>query len=138
MTRVLWSRQFSSFIRYAAHWARWIDEVPLLRRFDQGFSGRPFSNARSGKSHRVHKRTSELFRDLAVAHTDGSIGRFLVRLSCIDILLFGRLCHGSLERCRAAGLPGDLRRSLPTPLHDPDLADAIRPPPLEDVDDLQA
>ncbi|MFZ0321437.1 MAG: ATP-binding protein, partial [Candidatus Sulfotelmatobacter sp.] len=27
----------------------------------------------------LHKRTSELFRELAVAHADGSIGRFLVR-----------------------------------------------------------
>jgi len=37
----------------------------------------------------LHKRTSELFRELAVAHADGSIGRFLVRLSRIDILLLG-------------------------------------------------
>jgi IstB-like ATP binding protein len=32
----------------------------------------------------LHERTSELFRELAVAHADGSIGRFLVRLSRID------------------------------------------------------
>jgi len=35
----------------------------------------------------LHKRTSELFRELAIAHADGSIGRFLVKLSRIDILL---------------------------------------------------
>lgn len=35
----------------------------------------------------LHKRTSELFRELAVAHADGSIGRLLVRLSRIDVLL---------------------------------------------------
>lgn len=35
----------------------------------------------------LHKRTAELFRDLAVAHADGSIGRLLLRLSRTDILL---------------------------------------------------
>ena len=35
----------------------------------------------------LHKRTSELFRDLAVAHADGSFGRLLMKLSRIDILL---------------------------------------------------
>ena len=35
----------------------------------------------------LHKRTSELFRELAVAHADGSIGRLLLRLSRIDVLL---------------------------------------------------
>jgi DNA replication protein DnaC len=35
----------------------------------------------------LHKRTSELFRDLAVAHADGSFGRLLLKLSRIDILL---------------------------------------------------
>jgi DNA replication protein DnaC len=35
----------------------------------------------------LHKRTSELFRELAVAHADGSIGRFLIRLSRTDLLL---------------------------------------------------
>jgi len=35
----------------------------------------------------LHKRTSELFRDLAVAHADGSFGRVLLKLSRIDVLL---------------------------------------------------
>jgi DNA replication protein DnaC len=35
----------------------------------------------------LHKKTSELFRELAVAHADGSIGRMLVRLAQIDVLL---------------------------------------------------
>ena len=35
----------------------------------------------------LHKRTSELFRDLAVAHVDGSFGRLLLKLSRIDVLL---------------------------------------------------
>ena len=35
----------------------------------------------------LHQRTSELFRDLAVAHVDGSIGRLLLKLSRIDVLL---------------------------------------------------
>ena len=32
----------------------------------------------------LHKRTTELFRELAVAHVDGSIGRVLQRLSRVD------------------------------------------------------
>jgi DNA replication protein DnaC len=35
----------------------------------------------------LHKRTSELFRELAVAHVEGSLGRMLVRLSRTDVLL---------------------------------------------------
>ena len=35
----------------------------------------------------LHKRTAELFRDLAVAHADGSIGRMLLKLSRIDVLV---------------------------------------------------
>jgi DNA replication protein DnaC len=32
----------------------------------------------------LHRRTSELFRDLAVAHPDGSFGRLLLKLSRLD------------------------------------------------------
>ena len=35
----------------------------------------------------LHQRTSELFRDLALAHVDGSIGRLLLKLSRVDVLL---------------------------------------------------
>jgi DNA replication protein DnaC len=35
----------------------------------------------------LHKRSAELFRDLAVAHIDGSFGRQLLKLSRIDILI---------------------------------------------------
>jgi DNA replication protein DnaC len=35
----------------------------------------------------LHKRTSELFRELAVAHADGSFGRLLLKLSRLDVLL---------------------------------------------------
>jgi DNA replication protein DnaC len=35
----------------------------------------------------LHQRTSELFRELAVAHADGTIGRLLLRLSRVDVLL---------------------------------------------------
>jgi DNA replication protein DnaC len=35
----------------------------------------------------LHKRTAELFRDLEVAHADGSIGRVLLKISRIDVLL---------------------------------------------------
>src|SRR5450755_2316373 len=45
----------------------------------------------------LHKRTSELFRELAVALADGSIGRFLVRLSRIDILLLDDFAMAPLK-----------------------------------------
>jgi DNA replication protein DnaC len=45
----------------------------------------------------LHKRTSELFRELAVAHADGSIGRFLARLSRIDILLLDDFAMAPLK-----------------------------------------
>ena len=35
----------------------------------------------------LHKRTAELFRDLEVAHADGSIGRVLLKISRIDVLV---------------------------------------------------
>jgi DNA replication protein DnaC len=45
----------------------------------------------------LHKRTSELFRELVVAHADGSIGRFLVRLSRIDVLLLDDFAMAPLK-----------------------------------------
>src|SRR5580692_2356182 len=45
----------------------------------------------------MHKRTSELFRELAVAHADGSIGRFLLRLSRTDILLLDDFAMAPLK-----------------------------------------
>ena len=47
----------------------------------------------------LHKRTSELFRDLAVAHADGSLGRMLVRLSQIDVLLLDDFAMAPLKDC---------------------------------------
>src|SRR5215472_16889429 len=35
----------------------------------------------------LHKRSTQLFRELAVAHVDGSIGRVLQKLSRVDVLL---------------------------------------------------
>jgi DNA replication protein DnaC len=45
----------------------------------------------------LHKRTAELFRELAVAHADGSIGRFLLRLSRIDILVLDDFAMAPLK-----------------------------------------
>src|SRR5207249_7377946 len=45
----------------------------------------------------LHKRTAELFRELAGAHADGSIGHFLVRLSRIDILLLDDFAMAPLK-----------------------------------------
>jgi DNA replication protein DnaC len=35
----------------------------------------------------LHKRSSELFRDLSIAHADGSFGCLLLKLSRVDVLL---------------------------------------------------
>jgi DNA replication protein DnaC len=45
----------------------------------------------------LHKRTSELFRDLAVAHADGSFGRVLLKLSRIDVLLLDDFAMAARE-----------------------------------------
>jgi DNA replication protein DnaC len=45
----------------------------------------------------LHQRTSELFRDLAVAHVDGSIGRLLLKLSRIDVLLLDDFAMAPLK-----------------------------------------
>jgi DNA replication protein DnaC len=45
----------------------------------------------------LHKRTSELFRELAVAHADGSIGRLLVKLSRVDVLVLDDFAMAPLK-----------------------------------------
>ena len=45
----------------------------------------------------LHKRTTELFRELAVAHVDGSIGRFLLKLSRIDVLVLDDFAMAPLK-----------------------------------------
>jgi len=45
----------------------------------------------------LHQRTGELFRDLAVAHVDGSIGRLLLKLSRIDVLLLDDFAMAPLK-----------------------------------------
>ena len=45
----------------------------------------------------LHKRTPELFRELAVAHADGSLGRLLVKLSRIDVLLLDDFAMAPLK-----------------------------------------
>jgi DNA replication protein DnaC len=45
----------------------------------------------------LHKKTSELFRELAVAQVDGSIGRMLVRLAQIDVLLLDDFAMAPLK-----------------------------------------
>ena len=44
-----------------------------------------------------HKRTPELFRELAIAHVDGSIGRVLVKLSRIDVLVLDDFAMAPLK-----------------------------------------
>lgn len=45
----------------------------------------------------LHKKISELFRELTIAHVDGSIGRLLVRLAQIDVLLLDDFAMASLK-----------------------------------------
>ena len=45
----------------------------------------------------LHKKTSELFRELAVAHADGSLGRMLLRLAQIDVLLLDDFAMAPLK-----------------------------------------
>jgi DNA replication protein DnaC len=45
----------------------------------------------------LHQRTAELFRDLAVAHVDGSIGRLLLKISRIDVLLLDDFAMAPLK-----------------------------------------
>jgi DNA replication protein DnaC len=49
----------------------------------------------------LHKRAAELFRELNVAHADGSFGRLLVRLSCIDILVLDDFAMAAERRWAA-------------------------------------
>ncbi len=45
----------------------------------------------------LHKRSSELFRDLAVAHVDGSFRRLLTKLSRIDVLVLDDFAMAPLK-----------------------------------------
>src|SRR5204862_3845363 len=45
----------------------------------------------------LHKRTSELCRELEVAHADGSIGRLLLKLSRIDVLVLDDFAMSPLK-----------------------------------------
>lgn len=45
----------------------------------------------------LHKRSSELFRDLAIAHADGSFGRLLLKLSRVDVLLLDDFAMAPLK-----------------------------------------
>src|SRR5213079_1851430 len=45
----------------------------------------------------LHKRTTELFRELATAHADGSIGRMLLKLSRVDVLVLDDFAMAPLK-----------------------------------------
>ena len=45
----------------------------------------------------LHKKTSELFRELAIAQVDGSLGRMLLRLAQIDVLLLDDFAMAPLK-----------------------------------------
>ncbi len=72
----------------------------------------------------LHKRAAELFRDLAVAHVDGSLGRLLLKLARVDILVLDDFCQLPLylriERhsitLRANGATTLLANELPGPV----------------------
>jgi DNA replication protein DnaC len=89
----------------------------------------------------LHKRSYELFRDLAVAHVDGSFGRLLTKLARIDVLVlddfvmaplkdserrdFLELCDDRYQR-RSMILTSQLPLALwHEQIGDPTLADSI-------------
>jgi DNA replication protein DnaC len=45
----------------------------------------------------LHKRIAELFRDLAVARADGSLGQYLVKLSRVDVLVLDDFAMAPLK-----------------------------------------
>ena len=45
----------------------------------------------------LHKRSAELFRELALAHADGSLGRQLVKFARIDVLLLDDFAMAPLK-----------------------------------------
>jgi len=45
----------------------------------------------------MHKRMNELFRELAIAHADGSIGRVLLKFSRVDVLLLDDFAMAPLK-----------------------------------------
>lgn len=45
----------------------------------------------------LHKKTSELFRELAIAQADGSLGRMLLRLAQFDVLLLDDFAMAPLK-----------------------------------------
>jgi len=45
----------------------------------------------------LHKRMNELFRELAIAHADGSIGRILLKFSRVDVLLLDDFAMAPLK-----------------------------------------
>ena len=45
----------------------------------------------------LHKRVTELFRELAVAHVDGSIGRVLLKLSRVDVIVLDDFAMAPLK-----------------------------------------
>jgi hypothetical protein len=48
----------------------------------------------------MHKRTAELFRELAVAHVDGSLGRVLLKWSRVDVLVLAHRAAYDLKKLR--------------------------------------
>ncbi len=69
-----WARQHYNL----AHWSDWDWETWLGCALAQNACRKGFTI--------LHKRANELFRELAVAHVDGSFGRLLAKLARIDIL----------------------------------------------------
>jgi hypothetical protein len=45
----------------------------------------------------LHKRTTKLLRELAVAHVDGSIGRVLLKFSRVDVLVLDDFAMAQLK-----------------------------------------
>ena len=71
----------------------------------------------------LHKRTTELFRELAVAHVDGSIGRVFQKLSRVDVLVLDDFAMAPLKDSERRDIL-EICDDRSTPVDDPDFPDA--------------
>ena len=113
----------------ASEWVRQNQNILFIAQLESARAG---SCALAQKACRdgfsvLHKRTNELFRELAVAHVDGSIGRVLLKFSRVDVLVLDDFAMAPLKDRERRGLSGNLRRPLPAPVHHLNVAGADRP-----------
>ena len=65
----------------------------------------------------LYRPAPKLFRDLAMARADGSLGRLLATIARTDVLVVDDFVMAPLSGPGAPRFPGDLRRPLRPPFH---------------------